>query len=263
MPHDLDLPRLGPYVIRGELQPGRLGARWLAVNEQPDTAHVLHRLRCPRDAAGQRRLLMAVEAVAALRHAHVLPIESFRIDADIWLCLITPYTGDASGAMTLDRLAALKGGQMDASEVRRLLLQLLSASAFSHAHGLVHGRLGLSEVLVDRRGSVLIELYGLGPRMRGLDHAADGLVRAEVRSIVGQAYQLLTGLMPLTPVVAATRVVRGLDAAWDEFFRAGLDERTGGFGSAARALGAVPERAPEVIVRRSWLRGAIRRVLRG
>ncbi len=230
---------LGPYVLVRQLTDGRLGERWLALHERSQTSHTLHRFAPCHDKAEQRRLLEAFETLSAFRHGHVLPIGEFSFAGDGRGWLVTPYSGNQEGLVTLADVLEAKGGQLGPYEAERAVAHLLEAFGAAHAVGLHHGPLSIDEVLVDRHGRVMIELFGLARRLQGLDRGNTELIRDEIGSVAQLAYRLLTGLGADEPRIAAGRLNRRLTRAWDEWLEAGLDP-SGGFESATAALGALP-----------------------
>ncbi len=253
-----DATRLGPFALTRTLQPGPLGPRHLALHELDHSSHVIHR-PVGRDRFEQRKFLAIAQAAQKLRHPHILPIEDFGLDAKGSPWLVTPFTGDATGLWSLEAHLRAKGGYLPPIEARQAVGHLFEAAAFAHESGLAHGPLAMDEVLVDRRGSLLIEFYGLA-RMRrtGETLTTDPDVRrAEVQSIVRIGYQLVTGLLPEMPIIAASRVVAGLDPAWDAWFATGLSDI--GFKSAAHATSALNDSTAGV---RAVAGGAVRSVWR-
>lgn len=237
-------PHFGPFILTRPLQAGPLGERSLALHEGDSTSHVLTRL--PLAGSGGEvsgpTFLRAVEAAGRFSHPHATTVEMYGEDEGTgWIA--SPFVGDRRGVVTLNTLMREKGGYLSPVEARHAVVQLLEVARDAHARGLCHGPVGLDEVIVDRSGSVLIEHYGLR-RMLGMDPTGGPLdcERAEVQSIVEVGYQLVTGLMPETPVIPATRVVPGLEDIWDDWFDTGLiSPRAGGpgFKSAAHALTAI------------------------
>lgn len=237
-------PHFGPFILTRPLHAGPLGERWLALHEGDSTSHVLTRL--PLAGAGgavsAKSFLRAVEAAGRFSHSHATGVEMYGEDEGTgWI--VSPFVGDRRGVVTLNTLMREKGGYLSPVEARHAVVQLLEVARDAHGRGMCHGAIGLDEVIVDRSGSVLVEHYGLR-RMLGMDAAGGPLdaERAEVQSIVEMGYQLVTGLMPETPVIPASRVVPGLEDIWDDWLETGLlSPRAGGpgFKSAAHALTAI------------------------
>jgi serine/threonine protein kinase len=209
----------------------------------------------------------AFERISALEHPNILPVEQFALaDAHIaWL--LTPYTGNQEGLVTLQSLLAAKGGRMSPDEAERAIVQVLRAVEYAHSAGHIHGPIGADQVMVDRHGRVSVELYGLERRLSGLGAGNSEVVRDEVRSVVELGYRLVTGLTSEEPRISAGRLVDRLGGLWDAWFDTGLDALGGGFSSASEAAAALPSArrdseppVPVVGVRR--VLGRMRAVLR-
>lgn len=204
------------------IRPAPVGGRSVTAAERMDT-HLRH--------------------LSEIEEPHTLVCEAWggRRDADgspvAWA--ISPYTGSHDGLLTLADLVALKGGRMAPYEAERVLEQLLSASASCHDRGLTHGPIAMDDLLVDRRGSLRVELYGLRTALvlGGLD--VGELRRDEVRSIAKLGYQLLTGIEAEEPMVPAARLVKRLPAAWTSWLDRGLDAAAG-YDSAKDAAAVLP-----------------------
>jgi serine/threonine protein kinase len=261
--------RIGPFRLIQRLDAGPWTERWLALNEREESTHVAHRVRSGSDRVELRRLVEGMERLSTLSHPHVQPIEHFTLERSgtgkgdgAWI--VTPYTGTPEGLLTLSVLRDHKGGQMAPVEVERTLTHLLEAAEHAHAQGFRHGPVSPEEILVDRRGSVSIELYGLGRILRGEQSVTFSEVeRDEVRSIVEIGYWLLTGLSAEEPRIRADRLIQRLDHRWDEWFDAGLDPMAG-YLSAGEALSLLPTLRREVEIRTNPVRtvlGTFRRVL--
>ncbi len=242
---------VGPYLLTRPLEGSQTGDRFLALHEGDQSSHAAHRLPPAVTREQMRRFVEAVRTCETLRHHHILPIEYYTIDVDGRPWVITPYSGDVDGLRTLTKLLREKRGQMDVPEAERAIVHMLEAVAFAHRAApasegrearlpIVNGPHAIDEILVDRHGRVLFELYGLPRLLRGEAPTADAeTVRDEVRSIVEIAYQLITGLRAEAPFINACRLMRGLDPAWDRWLGRGL-EASEGFDTAAEALAALP-----------------------
>jgi hypothetical protein len=286
-----DRPRLGPYILTRELLPtsafglgefsplGLPGSssglpqpeRYLALHSSNHTSHVAYRFPAVPVSGThawteQRRFQAAAEHAAGLAHPHILTIQQVGVDTLGHPWLITPFTGDVDGLRTLAKLQKEKGGQLAPMEVERAAEQLLSAAAAAHGqHVTAHGPIHIEEILVDRHGAIVVELYALArslllppppppqpsspsstspPSSAASTWTRPGseLIRDEVRSIVEIAYQLITGLRAEEPVIPAHRVVPHLPRDWTAWLEQGLNP-TRGFDSAAQALAALPGRA--------------------
>lgn len=232
-----DESRLGPYQVRRQLEDSAHGERWLAIRDHTHTAHVLHCFAGLGEKSEKRRFTAAFERISQLEHPHILPLQEFAFDAFGRAWVVTPYTGNHDGLITLSSLLAAKGGQMAPAEVQRAMVHLLEASGYAWTRGVRHGRLSFDEVLADRHGSLTIELYGLREELseRRRDHEFG---RDEIRSIVEIGYTLLTGLPADEPRVRAEAVVT-CERALSQWFEAGLDPAAG-FASSEEAIAELP-----------------------
>lgn len=234
----------------GAVAQGPVPSRFLALHTVNQSSHVAYRFPQVRDVRDQARIAREVEEAARVsRGPHLLSIQHQVFDPAGHLWLVTPYTGDVDGVRTLGRLLQEKRDQLSPMETERAIEQLLEGLGSAHTAAALrpgeselsfgaHGALTLDSVLVDRHGSLWIELYGLARALKGDAPASRELVRDEVRSIVEIGYQLLTGLRAESPWIPASRLVRGLDKRWDRWFEHGLDPSRG-FDSAQAALAAL------------------------
>ncbi len=213
---------------------------WLGVHDGDQTSHVIYRFEALADGAREH-----ITELAGMAHTHLLEIETFDVDERGRLRVRTVYTGNQQQWIRLADVLKAKGGQMPPAEAERAIQHLLEACAHAHARGCAHGELTLDRVLVDRRGCVLIELYGFDRAVAGLFGTSSELRRDELRSVAAIAYTLLTGLEPAEPMIAAGHLVKRLPPAWDAWLERGLSA-IDGFDSAREAIDALPSRQPEV-----------------
>ena len=241
------LEQVGGYRLIRPLTRGGCGERCLA--ESGDgTRVVLHAVRrslsdraASANGRDAKRFLELIAPVRVLEHAHILPISDTVVDRAGWHWLVTPYVGASDGFLTLEGLRRAKpGNRLSVFETRTAVRQIFSAIAAAHARGVVHGGFNARDLLVDRHGSLMFEMYGLHRRLSGDapepgSPDLDALIRAELRSAVEVIYQSLTGGSSTGTDGAASRVVKRLDRSWDRWFAVGLDER-GGFTCPEEAL---------------------------
>lgn len=223
----------GYRAVRG-LGAARHGDRCLGVRRDDGTFVVLHAVRRTMRGFGAtgardvRRFLETVAPVRRAEHAHILPVIDAVTDREGWHWLVTPYTGSVDGLLTLKQLLAMKPmQQMPHMEAGRAVSQLIEAFAAATRQGLSHGPVGLHEVLVDRHGSLHVELFGLARRLKGEAPRDPAVEVHEVRSLVGLAYELVTGVEPTDPMIAPTRLSKRLPKSWEQWLLTGLDPAQG------------------------------------
>ncbi|HYE60690.1 MAG TPA: hypothetical protein VD997_01725 [Phycisphaerales bacterium] len=251
----------GPYRLVRALEPTRVGPResnpvrspqalrWSAVHERETSGHLVYTLELAKHRLNARRFTSALEAISVLRHAHVLPIETYALDEQWGGVVVSPYLGDPGGVVTLDELVEAKGGRMDPFEVQRSATHMLEALAAAHSCGLADGNLWLDRVHVDPRGSLHIELLGLWREMwRGGD-VAEVVARDDVRSVAAMAFRMLTG------VEHGTGPGAPLDRRWEHWLRRGLDP-IDGFTTAEEALRELP--SGQAVAKSMGASGALR-----
>ncbi len=251
-------PMLGPFALTRALEPCAIADRWLALHEADNSSHVAYRFAAQKSRADQRRFISAVERAAALDESHLLKVEQVALDQTDTPWVICPFTGDADGIRSLARLLREKGGQLSPFEIEPALTQILQGVSYAHTRQHCHGPVQMDEVLVDRHGRLIIELYGLRRALKGGGGFDTEVARDEVRSVAEIGYQLVTGLRCEEPLIPAGRLVRKLDRRWDAWFETALDP-TDGFDSADEALAALPSAAAVEVTRRGPL--AVRGVL--
>ncbi len=230
------MQRFGPYTLIRPLAPLGAWERWIALHELNDTDHVVYRHAALHDAGERRRLVDQVARLSRPKHPHLLPVEAYSFDEQGRMCLVAPYTGNQEGLVTVANLLARKNGRLEVPEVARVVEHLLDAIATARAHGLSGARIDSARVLIDRRGSVQYELFGLLGR--------EGVSTPEsedIRAVAMLAAWLLTGVEPHIATVSVSRVAGRASRGWDAWITAAGDPLDG-FETIAEALAAMPTR---------------------
>lgn len=230
-------------VVRA-LPSSALGERLLieSVHERtPRLAHVL-----PASLAD--RLAPGVDQLVRRRLPHVEPIEQVRSDSGKAV-LIAPYLGHIGGLITLDALAASRGGRLSAPEIAYAGEHLLMALDAAHAQRTYNGPLDPALIVVDRGGRTHIELFGVARFCeRGAVEAAkinEQELLAELTSVFELLFRALTGLDRRSLGVRPGQAVAGLDPALDAWLAKGLAPAEGqqGYESAEHALAELRDRS--------------------
>ncbi len=226
--------RVAGLVLRSRIASTRMGHRWLA-NAGPDApVKVVYLVEGSSEGLAEQ-LCKRLAQISAARIPHALPIEAIEAAHGGRFWIVCPHTGSADGLLTLGRLVSSKDeGRMEPDEARRTTLQLLLALDHAHMHRIPHGPVVMDEVLVDRRGSVLVELMGVKASIRA-DVTPD--IREELESVARCAFEMLTGVQAKGD--ESIRAAPGLSRSWRTWLSRGLGQR-GGFNSAAEALATLP-----------------------
>ncbi|MBS0186536.1 MAG: hypothetical protein JSS51_00605 [Planctomycetes bacterium] len=238
---DAPLPKLADrYRIVREIAPGPAARRILVRDAERQSAHVVHL------APPESNTIIAeyIEIFRPLRIPHLAPIEDAVIDDGV-VAFVTPYFGHTSGLITLEGLAAARGGRLEPEETESAADHILGLLDELHGRRLYNGPFDGTQVLVDRQGRVQVEQFGLARALskgvRDARIALEGDIRLELRSIIEKLFRCLTGLDSKTMGVSPSQVRSSLDPMLDDWFAEGLREN-GSFESAAAARAALPEK---------------------
>ncbi|MCU1596099.1 MAG: Serine/threonine protein kinase [Frankiales bacterium] len=193
---DWDVPG---YEVLELLGFGTSGELWRARDKSTGARVALRRL-----AGGDKAAVLAVKAqatiVRSLPTAHVIRLRTTtRAGRDDVLVLDHAAGGSLASLL-------LRRGRLTPGEVVTAVAPLAEALGQAHAHGLVHGRLSATSVLLSGQGMPLLD--GLG--MAALHDPEDGLdptgglgASADVWALGALAHELLTGERPGSTILAS------------------------------------------------------------
>jgi hypothetical protein len=232
----------GPYKLIQTLGSAHGAARFVVLCKKTDTNYMLYRFDRVNNHNLRRRMFETLVKMSTLDHPHLLKIISVSYDDQGRLCVITPYTGNHEGLVTLEDLLKVRDGKLGVIEAARALEHLLQATAYAHLQGVLNGPVHRADILVDRYGSIQVQFYGFESMYadhgdRKLSHSVQ--IADEVRSIVDLGYTMMTGLIARDDRIAPSRVIKKLDRAWDTWFDLGLDP-IDGFEDLTHAIKALP-----------------------
>lgn len=236
----------GPFQLLREGGEVSLGPWWkaqrsYAMHDTRSTSHLVYTVGSRYDRSLRRRVDESSGRLTSLSDPHLLRYECVGMCERRGCCIVTPYTGDQTGLLTLRRLRDLKGGRLPEIEVLRAVEHLLNGVRALHAAGLSDGSLTLDRALVDRHGSVVIELAGLPVFLTPDDQAMPELRRADLVAVGRMTYELLYGKAPGRKGVE--RISSAPQSGWDLWLFNALDPWEG-FASAEVALSLLPRESP-------------------
>ncbi|MCM3884854.1 serine/threonine protein kinase, partial [Frankia sp. R82] len=141
--------------VRSRLRGAGAGELWSGQIELSGAECVVRRVRLAPDPVLRSEAAAAAEALAGLSHPHLVPVIAVLPISDGLVLITEPV----AGAISLARLLAARG-TLDPGEVVTVGLPIAQALAAAHALGIVHGRLGPEDVLLEPTGRPV--LMGLG-----------------------------------------------------------------------------------------------------
>jgi serine/threonine protein kinase len=232
----------GPYKLIRAIGSAHGASRFVVLCSRTDTNYMLYRFGQMNNHKHRRRLFDALIKMSSLDHPHLLKVQSVSYDDQGRLCVITPYTGNHDGLVSLDDLLQVRDGKLGMVEAVRALEHLLDAISYAHKHEVINGAISPSDVLVDRYGCLQIQFYGFESLVSNTDQQV--LPRSikvvdETRSVVDLGYTAMTGLSSRGDRIAPSRVIKKIDRNWDLWFDIGLDP-IDGFESLSHAINALP-----------------------
>jgi serine/threonine-protein kinase len=158
---DIPPPRLpADYKILGEIGRGGMGVVYRALQTSLDREVAVKVLRPGELIFGEaiRRFQKEAKSLARLRHPHIVSVHDVgQAGGNVF------YTMDLIDGEPLDTL--IDNGKVGPARAVRLLEQVASAIAYTHAHGIIHRDLKPSNILVDRQDNAYVVDFGLARDM--------------------------------------------------------------------------------------------------
>ncbi|WP_462202469.1 protein kinase, partial [Frankia sp. CcWB3] len=141
--------------MRSRLRDAGSGELWSGQFDQSGIECVVRRVRLAPDPVLRSAAVIAARALVDLEHPHLVPVVAVLPTAEGLALITEPVVGGVS----LARLLAARG-DLDPGEVVTIGLPIAQALAAAHAVGVVHGRLGREDILLEPNGRPV--LIGLG-----------------------------------------------------------------------------------------------------
>ncbi len=217
---------VGPARLVRDLGRTRVAHRWLA--HVPSDAslfqiYIIHPGQTSPPVLG---------VAERLRGRHIVPILGAGTDATGRTWALSPYSGDVEGLRSLSDLLKLRPGhQMPVYEVGVAANQLLDAANDLRRHGLSFAGLTGREVLIDRRGSIRVEV------INATRTGSDAPMADDTQALGVLIYEMLTGATPSGAFAPPSRLASGVGRVWDRWTERALSR---GFESLTAAAASLP-----------------------
>jgi serine/threonine protein kinase len=213
---DLTGQTLDRYLLTERLGIGGMAAVFKAYQQTLDryvAVKILHPL-VAADETFLARFRREARAVAALRHPHIVQVYDFGNDGDRYYMAMEYVEG-----LTLkQRLEALRqaGECMPVGEAVRIAIQVADALAYAHEQGMVHRDVKPGNILVEKKGRVVLSDFGIVHMMEGTRYTLTSILgtpdymspeqgmgqpvdgRSDIYSLGAVLYEMLTGRVPFT-----------------------------------------------------------------
>jgi serine/threonine-protein kinase len=205
----MEKPMLGDYRIEGIVGVGRMGVVYLAIDSITGRAVALKVLReeVAIDPVYRERFRREGELLAALNHAHIIPIYGMgEVDGELYI---------ASRLVSSTLRSAINAGPLTVDVAMNTIACVASALDAAHAIGVVHRDVKPANVLMDPGPEVFLGDFGLARDPEGaaltvpgqvlgtIDYMAPELLDGErvgsatdVYGLACLAIETLTGTVP-------------------------------------------------------------------
>jgi serine/threonine protein kinase len=205
----MDKPMLGDYRIEGIVGVGRMGVVYLAIDRITGRACALKVLReeVAIDPVYRERFRREGEMLAALNHAHIIPIYGMgEVDGELYI---------ASRLVSSTLRNTINAGPLTVDLAMKVIACVASALDAAHAIGVVHRDVKPANVLMDPGPEVFLGDFGLARDPEGaaltvpgqvlgtIDYMAPELLDGErvgsatdVYGLACLAIETLTGTVP-------------------------------------------------------------------
>ena len=178
------------YDVGGLLGFGAFGEVWTARARTSGRLVALRRIRVPDDPVRRDRIRAGAALLTAVEHPHLVRVHGAFVAGDSVVLVLDHVPG---GSLT--RLLECRG-RLTAGEVVTLLVPLARALSVVHDHGLTHGRVSPSSVLLTDDGRPMLSDSGLLRLLTTSDAPAARGETGDVHDLAATCWTALVGRSP-------------------------------------------------------------------
>jgi hypothetical protein len=208
---------LGRYQILEPLGQGGMAVVYKAYQPALDRTVALKIIRrgFAEDPEFRDRFSREAKAIARLIHPNIVQVHDFdESDGQVYLAM--QYLEGGTLKDHLARLAA-EGRRMEQDEVARIVEHVAAALRYAHDEGVIHRDVKPSNIMLTKRGGVVVTDFGIAKIVGGTQHTATGVGigtpeymspeqgqgqaldgRTDQYALAVTAYEMLTGTLPYT-----------------------------------------------------------------
>lgn len=218
--HSMQGQVLGSYHVMEPLGWGGMAEVYRAYHPQLDRHAAIKVLRpdLVRDEDFLARFRREARAIAALRHPNIVQVYDLNVQDGVYYLVMELLEGDTLKSRLHDY--QMRGERMPMGEVVRIVLDVLNGLGYAHEEGVIHRDVKPSNILLTRRGEVVLADFGIAQIAGETRHTASGALmgtleyvapeqglegqcdgRSDLYSLGIVFYEMLTGR---TPFRAAT-----------------------------------------------------------
>ncbi len=165
---------LGKYRVLEPLGSGGMARVYRGYHPQLDRFVAIKVLRSDlvEDETFYGRFRREAQAVAALRHPHIIQVFDFDTQDDIPYMVMELLDGDTLHARLNEY--RVRSETMPYGEMARILLDVLDGLAYAHQEGMIHRDIKPANILLTRRGQVVLADFGIAQIVGGTRHTVSG-----------------------------------------------------------------------------------------
>jgi eukaryotic-like serine/threonine-protein kinase len=159
---------VGPYTIEGLLGSGGMGIVYAARDRELGRTVAIKVIDHARNRARAKELLIhEARVVAALNHPAICSVHEIGYHGDDPFIVMEHVAGTPLSAMIV------KNGALQLETALHYAIQIVDAVAYAHQHGIVHGDLKSSNIMVAADGRVKVLDFGLALQTDAAAASAD------------------------------------------------------------------------------------------